>query len=109
MYVFCWSTFCSVTSRVKYNTFSLGGINSSFITFRLRCNAWHHSLTYKKLFSYVLSTFRYKSKLVYVSTKKFSVISQVKYNTFSCLFSCAFLDGLHFDVNFVRKRVGSNI
>ncbi|MFS7984909.1 hypothetical protein Hanom_Chr11g00992241 [Helianthus anomalus] len=32
-----------------------------------------------------------------------------KYNTFSCLFLCTFSVYLSFAVNFVRKRVGSNI
>ncbi|MFS7981832.1 hypothetical protein Hanom_Chr10g00955601 [Helianthus anomalus] len=36
-------------------------------------------------------------------------MSWVKYNTFSCLFLCTFSIGLHFDVNFVQKRVMSNI
>ncbi|MFS7932921.1 hypothetical protein Hanom_Chr04g00373571 [Helianthus anomalus] len=36
-------------------------------------------------------------------------ISCVKYNTFSCLFLCTFSIDLRFDLNFVRKQLGSNI
>ncbi|KAF5813521.1 hypothetical protein HanXRQr2_Chr03g0099461 [Helianthus annuus] len=56
-----------------------------------------------------LCMFRYKFKLVYVSISFFLETTRVKYNTFSCIFLCTFSVDLHFNVNFIRKQVKSNI